>query len=209
MIFSSVAMHISGPGFAFAACIVADPTGTPLHVRESPRGKKTSTLINGTVVEIQKTTPDDRGLPWARIRQGWVYANFLNCSSSGASSPGSPARSQEQLGIVTLKCSNISYHANNGGERSSEYSKMDQFYRIDLRRNTYEEPGKPIEKLARVTSSKFVLMDKTEGCDFCNLFEISRIDGDLTLIYSHGNFTMIKTGHCEKVPEGQFPRQKF
>lgn len=103
LVFCGVFILISEPGFAFAACIVADPTGTPLPVRDSPRGKKKSILINGTAVEIQETTPDDRGLPWARIRQGWVYANFLNCRRSTTASPGTAGASAADGGSTRIE----------------------------------------------------------------------------------------------------------
>lgn len=117
---------------------------------------------------------------------------------------------EDKLGIIVLKCSDISYVTRiGGGDRS--YGKLDdEFYRVDLRRNTYQKPGRPIEKLAKITSSEFVFMNDTEGCDVCNKFTISRIDGRYSWIHrGRGNFSAWHGGHCEKVPEGQFPRQKL
>lgn len=210
MVFCSVLMYISGLGLAFAACVVADPTGTPLAVRDSPRGKKTSTLINGTVVEIQETAPDNRGLPWARIRRGWVYANFLSCSSSGASAPRSPVRQAAQS--IVLKCGNFSGSgAVHGQWGDFKANHGDKFFRIDVRNNIYQEPGESPEKMAKLTDSEFVLYQQYcgQGVGECSSLKISRIDGKYHLLYISGGILATIGGRCEQVPATQFPRQKF
>jgi hypothetical protein len=65
-----------------AMCIVNDPTGTPLNVRASPRGKILDTVSNGTNVVIV-----ERRGKWTaivipvvdHIKDGWVFHQFLQC----------------------------------------------------------------------------------------------------------------------------------
>jgi hypothetical protein len=66
-------------------CLVTDPAGTPLNVRETPGGRVRATLDNGMVVEIAETGTDAKGRRWGRISGGravgaiggWVlYANI-------------------------------------------------------------------------------------------------------------------------------------
>ncbi len=66
-----------------AVCAVDDPTTSNLNLRSSPRGTLLSSIPNGQTVEIQELQNDNRGLPWARLNDpaGWVYANFLDCTS--------------------------------------------------------------------------------------------------------------------------------
>jgi hypothetical protein len=47
-------------------CKVTDPTGTPLNVRESPKGKIIGTLANGTFVTIVEFKNAANGKPWSR-----------------------------------------------------------------------------------------------------------------------------------------------
>jgi hypothetical protein len=61
-------------------CTVNEPNGNPLPMRAVPRGVQIDSLTNGTRVTVQEIRPDDRGLPWARVSGGWVYASYLNCS---------------------------------------------------------------------------------------------------------------------------------
>ena len=69
------------------ACVVTDPTGTPLNVRAQPQGPVVSTLENGVVVRVARTANDYKGQPWAYIvsgdgreQLGWVIRRFLRCS---------------------------------------------------------------------------------------------------------------------------------
>jgi uncharacterized protein YraI len=64
---------------AQAACIVTDPTGTPLNIRSSPNGGIVGTLRNGTSVTIQTVAYDGQGRPWAYIGVGWVFREFVTC----------------------------------------------------------------------------------------------------------------------------------
>ncbi len=67
-------------------CKVTDPTGTPLNVRESPNGKITGTLANGTLVAIVEYNDAANGKPWVKIVDyktkkpiGWVFREFVSC----------------------------------------------------------------------------------------------------------------------------------
>jgi len=64
---------------AQAACIVTDPTGTPLNIRTVPNGEIIGTLRNGAAVTIQSTAYDNRGRLWANIGVGWVFREFISC----------------------------------------------------------------------------------------------------------------------------------
>jgi Bacterial SH3 domain len=64
-------------------CKVTDPTGTPLNVRESPNGKITGTLANGTLVAVVEYKDAANGRPWVKIVDyqtkrpiGWVFRVF-------------------------------------------------------------------------------------------------------------------------------------
>jgi hypothetical protein len=65
---------------------VTDPTGTPLNVRESPNGKITGTLANGTLVAIVEYKDAANGKPWVKVVDykttkpiGWVFREFVSC----------------------------------------------------------------------------------------------------------------------------------
>ncbi|MCV9962160.1 SH3 domain-containing protein [Pararhizobium sp. BT-229] len=82
-----LAVFTGGAAPAFgAACIVADPTGTPLNVRDEPNGQILSTLDNGLALEVVGETRSG-GKRWVKVTRngeplGWVFADFLDCSSS-------------------------------------------------------------------------------------------------------------------------------
>jgi hypothetical protein len=63
-------------------CIVADPTGTPLNVRQKPNGKVMGSLKNGTIVALGETNGSE-GEKWTKIikpLQGYVWSDYLtNC----------------------------------------------------------------------------------------------------------------------------------
>ncbi len=71
------------------SCLVADPSGTPLNLREAPNGRITGTLPNGRRVSIVSDgadDPDDPDTTWARIADaasgqplGWVFRRYLDC----------------------------------------------------------------------------------------------------------------------------------
>jgi Bacterial SH3 domain len=84
----AVAAYIGGATAALALdrCIVADPSGTPLNVRTSPKGCIIGTLDNGDEVAILDRSSVS-GEAWAYVGQdngrvplGWVYRNYLDCT---------------------------------------------------------------------------------------------------------------------------------
>ena len=67
-------------------CIVSDPTGTPLNVRDSPQGRIVGTIRNGAYVRVVDSALDYKGQPWAYIVWwesgqgiGWVFREFISC----------------------------------------------------------------------------------------------------------------------------------
>jgi hypothetical protein len=71
-------------------CVVSDPSGTPLNVRDSPNGNLTGVrLNNGTAVQIASISADARGQSWALVtvkddagRQrslGFVFKDYVRC----------------------------------------------------------------------------------------------------------------------------------
>jgi hypothetical protein len=74
------------PGLAQNRCAVADPTGTPLNIRETPNGEIIGRVSNGAGIRLMNTGFDERGRPWALISPrgrshiaGWVYREFVAC----------------------------------------------------------------------------------------------------------------------------------
>lgn len=64
-------------------CKTADPTSTPLNLRDN-EGKIIGALTNGLIVSVIKIRQDNRGSPWALIstqdgKKGWVYREYLSC----------------------------------------------------------------------------------------------------------------------------------
>ena len=75
----------TGTAYAVDTCDVADPTGTPLNVRNQPNGKILFTLRNGTKVVWVELSNDQK---WVKIfpltgrhydKEGWVFTDFLDC----------------------------------------------------------------------------------------------------------------------------------
>lgn len=83
------------PLAADRVCTVADPTGTPLNVRESPNGAILSTIGNGWSVRVLEERRV-KGKLWMRIladgeEKGWVFGAYLDCGAGGTkSSPVKP-----------------------------------------------------------------------------------------------------------------------
>lgn len=70
-------------------CVVSDPTGTLLNVREAPNGRVVGTIANGVWVSV-RTRTTERGKAWAYIHDsdmagtigpplGWVFDAYLKC----------------------------------------------------------------------------------------------------------------------------------
>jgi hypothetical protein len=72
-------------GASAQQCMVSDPTGTPLNIRESPGGEVIGRLRNGTFVTMVDTVDDRRGRRWAIVRApGYsgtvsVFREFVSC----------------------------------------------------------------------------------------------------------------------------------
>ena len=75
--------------FSDRVCVVADPTGTPLNVREEPNGRIVGTIANGVWVLVRTQTTVG-GKSWAYIHDsnkfgtvgdplGWVFDRYLKC----------------------------------------------------------------------------------------------------------------------------------
>jgi hypothetical protein len=91
-------------------CTVKDPTGTPLNVRLSPKGKILSNLKNGQQVEVIDHQ-EIGGKRWARIGRfsagelasdaegGWVFADYLRCKGDVKALPGDWTDYNEGLGL--------------------------------------------------------------------------------------------------------------
>ena len=67
------------------ACLISDPTGTPLNVRATPGGRIIGNLYNGDYVVMRATARDAGGRPWALVggtdgsTHGWVFREFISC----------------------------------------------------------------------------------------------------------------------------------
>jgi Bacterial SH3 domain len=64
------------------SCVVADPTGTPLNVRNRPDGPILGALSNNSEVFITEMT-EVGGRKWAKVvgegKTGWVFRDYLTC----------------------------------------------------------------------------------------------------------------------------------
>jgi uncharacterized protein YraI len=65
-------------------CMVSDPTGTPLNMREGPNGRILGTLRNGAFVTLRDVI-ESRGRRWAEIDFGsrggraYVLREYISC----------------------------------------------------------------------------------------------------------------------------------
>lgn len=68
------------------ACLVADPTGTPLNLREDANGPILGSFRNGSKVSVYERK-DVNGKGWARVAKvpedgrpiGWVFDAYMQC----------------------------------------------------------------------------------------------------------------------------------
>ncbi|MEI2300089.1 SH3 domain-containing protein [Ensifer sp. MJa1] len=74
-------------------CTVADPTGTPLNVRDAPNGRVVMTLSNGA--KLRKTGErEHKGKRWSLVANeagalGWVFSAYLDCATVDLDQPKS------------------------------------------------------------------------------------------------------------------------
>lgn len=93
-----MALACGGP----PVCTVIDPTGTPLNVRENPKGRILATLKRGSQVEVLDHA-EVAGQVWALVARfdsgaetlmdgegAWVFAAYLTCDRTLAGLPGEP-----------------------------------------------------------------------------------------------------------------------
>lgn len=71
------------PPTSGSRCKTADPTRTPLNLRDD-KGNIIGTMINGLIVSVIKNRIDNRGRSWAFVstpdgKQGWAYREYLSC----------------------------------------------------------------------------------------------------------------------------------
>lgn len=67
------------------ACTIADPTGTPLNIRDAPNGRVVMTLSNGTRVK-RAGERNLGGKRWSLVANeagalGWAFSAYLDCVS--------------------------------------------------------------------------------------------------------------------------------
>lgn len=188
-----------------AACVVADPTGTPLAIRDAPRGTKIGSLVNGDQVRIEQIANDDRGLPWARISGAaarWVFRNYLNCESgSGAGF--------DQSEVFSLECK-----FRRSVKRNGNYIIVKNetgILTIDPKRKLFKWRGKDIGKIYSLSDSnvrlhfEFSKTDSRIGYDE----EINRETGEYSLGHSWGEFDEISVGNCQRTQLVPFDTRKF
>jgi uncharacterized protein YraI len=66
-------------------CMVSDPTGTPLNIRNSPNGDVLGTINNGSFVTLIGQRRDSRGRMWAQVlMEGtrydvWLFREYVSC----------------------------------------------------------------------------------------------------------------------------------
>lgn len=97
LLFAFSSFLLVGKSQARDACLVADPTGTPLNVRDRPAGKLVNRLRNGRKVFVQEAGKDRKGKAWVRVagdykgqwrEWGWVFRAYLDCSSLADTASG-------------------------------------------------------------------------------------------------------------------------
>ncbi|WP_201723448.1 MULTISPECIES: SH3 domain-containing protein [unclassified Ensifer] len=78
--------HVAQAHGAKVECTVADPTGTPLNVRDAPNGRVVMTLSNGA--RVHRTAERElNGKRWSLVANeagtlGWVFSAYLGCVST-------------------------------------------------------------------------------------------------------------------------------
>lgn len=64
-------------------CIIANPDGKELNVRDAPGGNKTGLVVsNGDIIDVLSAVKDSKGRWWARFGDGYVNAGYINCPSA-------------------------------------------------------------------------------------------------------------------------------
>jgi predicted aspartyl protease len=100
-------LNFGTTGFAQAPltrCIVEDPTGTSLNVRDAPNGSRIlETLNNGDNIFMYRIGQDPRGRSWTLVGKsdggihGWVFSQYIKCDGESSESPRSTQIAPEAL----------------------------------------------------------------------------------------------------------------
>jgi hypothetical protein len=73
---------------AASDCRVADPTGTPLNIRDKPNGKIVATARNGVLIQVYDNQDafDSQGRRWYLVGlntssapDGYAFARYIRC----------------------------------------------------------------------------------------------------------------------------------
>jgi uncharacterized protein YraI len=82
---AAAALLVSISAASARTCVVTDPTGTRLNVRNSPAGDIMATIENGSTVKLLGTRRDRNGKVWANVVpegykvDAWVFREFVSC----------------------------------------------------------------------------------------------------------------------------------
>ena len=89
-------------GNAQTPCIVTDPTGTPLNIRETPNGRIVASLPNGHQIVASDYSSDNRGKRWAYVvsaqapsMRGWVFSDYITCRLADAGGSSTSVNQQQ------------------------------------------------------------------------------------------------------------------
>lgn len=177
---------------AAETCTVADPTGTPLNVRLSPRGDTIGTLANGENVQLRELRTFE-GKSWAHVAgpaDGWVFRNYLDCTSSAKliAAPLSGA-------AFTLECSeeNDWYR----GESLIRKTPLDWVFTLDPILKTFRIKGSESEPIARITRHEYTLRESVQG-----YWKINRETSEISSFYrkDKDGLSMFGAGRCRRIP---------
>jgi hypothetical protein len=77
------------PGTGSTECVVNNPSGRPMNVRETPNGAKKDSISNHAHVRPVRFASAADGKPWAYVSDvtgreiGWVFFPYLTCNGPG------------------------------------------------------------------------------------------------------------------------------
>ena len=77
------------PVTASMECVVTNPSGRPMNVRETPNGEIKDIVSNGRHIKSLRLASAADGKPWAYVADdsgraiGWMFFPYLNCSGPG------------------------------------------------------------------------------------------------------------------------------
>ena len=140
---AAILLTVPSPGHAQNAdlrlgfdCLVVDPTGSALNVREKPRGSVIATVPRGSSVLLDRfffPTADERGKPWAEVltvrsggivKLGFAFYEYLDCAHQGRSE-GNPLLFD---GVQKLRTLGIDFPSFTEANRSASFFPNKCFY---------------------------------------------------------------------------------